>query len=480
MHRTRFPFGFTISTLMLASLGMAPNASLSSRAGAPSRASHLPDSLPPSVEVREGILYFGGNRMAGNLVLTASDSGLVVNGFRVQWVRKPRGYLSIPSNDVMFPSGMYEGAASIAESARKKSLPRDKTLRLIRDHFNSYIRFVKWTEIHGDTILMQFRDRRGPSTWVLYDPIDPERLRVSRKWGWQHQLDLMKEHLDRGGMVLVPGTNLPANTAASTDEAIQRLQSGHASSRDKKSLQQIRNLDELKHPLPLRPVTTRLYPAGPAPQSVVVGDGVIYVGGHRQSGPLLLSTSDSGLIVNGLRNIPTTSPFPHDPMSHGDSIRASLNDQARRIAEDGRRKGWTNGEILRSVRKVFFRESMVTSIEIRGHWVVVGYVDLPRVAWLELEALREPVTRQRDQEWARSYELLRVKGHLEGGGVVLYTRRGVVYLSSQKSPEIDRLIQRLQAGDITPNDERTLMFSVQHEPYEELRNPIPMEELRRP
>jgi hypothetical protein len=167
-------------------------------------------------------------------------------------------------------------------------------------------------------------------------------------------------------------------------------------------------------------------------------------------------------------------------MSRGDSIRASLNDQARRIAEDGRRRGWSNSEMLRSVHEVFVKEPTVTSIEIRGHWVVVGYVDLPREAWLELDALREPATPQRDQEWARSYELLRVKGHLERGGVVLYARSGIVYLSPPKSAETDHLIQRLQAGDITPEDERTLMWSVGRELFKELRFPISFEELRRP
>jgi len=167
-------------------------------------------------------------------------------------------------------------------------------------------------------------------------------------------------------------------------------------------------------------------------------------------------------------------------MSHADSIRASLNDQARRIAEDGRRRGLLRSEILGSVSRVFSRESMVTSIEIRGHWVVVGYEDLPREVWLELDALCDPPTPQRDQEWARSYELLRVKGHLESGGVVLYTRRGVVYLSPPKSAETDQLIQRLQAGDLTPNDERRLMLSVGREPFKELQFPIPLEELRHP
>lgn len=444
---------------------------------------HLPDSLPPSAEVRDGVLYYGGNRIAGNLVLTASDSGLVVNGLRVHWVRKPRG-VGYPGwtnvDDVQ--SEMFEQARSIAGSARKKSLSRDETLRLVRKHFLSY-RFVTSAEVSGDAIDLRYRGSEGTkrqTSWKIFEPIDPERRRISGKWSAQHWLDLIKEHLDRGGLV-VDNTYLPANTAAKMDEAIQRLQSGHATSADKKFLEQSFSfrLDGLKHRQPIRPVTTSLYPAGLPPESVVAGNGVAYVGGHRQAAPLLLSASDSGLVVNGLRNVPPALPFPHLPVSHADSIRASLNDQARRIAEDGHRKGLPNSEILASVYNVFFRASIiVTSIEIRGHWVVVGYADLPRVVWLELESLREPVVPQRDQEWARSYELLRVKGHLEGGGMVLYTRRGVVYLSSQKSAEADRLIQRLQAGVITPDEERTLMFSVGREPLEELRSPIPFEELR--
>jgi hypothetical protein len=310
--------------------------------------------------------------------------------------------------------------------------------------------------------------------------MDPERRRLSGKWIAQHRLDLMKEHLDRGGLV-VDNFYLPANTAAKMDEAIQRIQSGHATSTDKKFLEQSFSfrLDGLKHRQPIRPVTTSLYPAGPPPESVVVGAGVVYVGGHRQSGPLLLLASDGGLVVNGLRNVPPALPFAPLPMSHADSIRASVNDQARRIAEDGRRRGLPKSEILASVYNLFSNQSMVTSIEIRGHWVVVGYEDLPREAWLELDALRDPVTPQRDQEWARSYELLRVKQHLEAGNIVFYTRRGVVYLSSQKSAGIDPLIQRLQTGDIKPEEERTLMESVGRDSFEELRFPIPLEELRR-
>jgi len=420
--------------------------------------------------------------MAGSLILTVSDSGLVVNGYRVHPVRKPRGYVSIGTNGDFILGEMYEQARSIAQSARKKSLSREETLRLVRDHFLSY-RFVTSAEIHGNKIDLRYRgseNRKLDTSWELFDPIDPERIRAANEWSRQHFLDVLREQLEGGGLVFWPGPAIPGKEAAYVDEAIRRLQSGHASSEDKKSLQRFRNFDELKHPLALHPVTTRLYPAGPAPQSVSVDDGVLYIGGHRLSGPLLLSASDSGLIVNGLRNVPRTSPFLQAPMSHGDSIRASLNDQARRIAEDGRRRGWSNSEILRSVREVFFKEWMVTSTEIRGRWVVVGYVDLPRETWLELDALREPATPQLDQEWARSYELLRVKGHLEGGGVVLYTRRAIVYLSPPKSGETDRLIQRLQAGDATPDDERALMSAVGREPFKELRFPIPIEELRRP
>lgn len=483
MRRTRFAFRFTILTLILASLASAPATPDSSRAGAASRSSgfpHLPDSLPPSVEVREGIFYYGGNRMAGNLVLTASDSGLVINGLRVHWVRKPRGYLFLPTNGDLIRGEMYEQARSIAESARKRSLPRDETLRLVRDHFRSY-RFVASAEIRGNWIDLRYRDTKINDSWEISDPIDPERMRISHKWSAQHRLDIIKDHLDGGGLV-VDNTYLPANAAARMDEAIQRLQTGRATSSDKKLLQQSfpNRLDDLKRRLSIRPMTTRLYPGGPASQSVVVDDGVLYIGGHRQSGPLLLSASESGPVVNGLRNVPPASPFTHVPLSHGDSVRTSLNERARRVAENGRERGLPKSEILDQVRSIFFSEGMVTSIEIRGHWVVVGYVDLPREAWLELDALREPVTQQPGQDWARLYDLLRIKGHLEGGGAVLYTRRGIEYLSSQKSPEIDRLIQRFQAGDISPDDERTLRMSVQHQSFEELRNPIPLEEMRCP
>lgn len=483
MHRTRFAFGLTASTLLLASLGMAPNASDSSRTAASSRISgypYLPDSLPPSAEVNEGILYYGGNRMAGNLILTMSDSGLVVNGFRVRSVPSRRGYLGPPTrrDGIYIRDEMYEQAGSIAESAREKSLSRDETLRLVRDHFLSY-KFVKSAEIRGKTIDVVDIETKAHHSWTLSDPVDPERRRVYQRWSRQHYLDVMKECLEQG-LLVVGTTYIPANEAAYLDEAIQRLRSGRASSRDKKSLELFRSQPELKHPLPLLPVTTRLYPTGPAPQSVVAGHGVVYIGGHRQYGPLLLSSSDSGLIVNGLRNVPTTSPIPQVAASHGDSIRTSLNDQAQRIAEDGRRRGRTNSEILRSVRDVFSKEPMVTSVEIRGHWAVVRYVDLPREAWLELAALREPARPRENQEWARSYELLRVKGHVEGGGVVLYTRRGIVYLSPQTSAETDHLIQRVQAGEATPDDERRLMLTIGREPFEELRYPIPLEELRCP
>jgi len=204
---------------------------------------------------------------------------------------------------------------------------------------------------------------------------------------------------------------------------------------------------------------------GPIPESITVGQGVVYFGGNRIPAPLTIGFEGADAVVNGARLPPLEQPpIPAGARTSSDALRFELDSTGTALTRDGVRKGLSRAELLQQLRTHYASSELVREVQVEGERLRVTYVDYP-IQTIVYMPSRIPMTDPSPEERRRSdavhaYALLReTKAILDQGAVVLITRDGWTTVPPLIARQVDDALQSLQAGAGVTTVRRELLDS---------------------